>query len=251
MAARWFVLILSLINPFFNYILDALPFGGDSMTTVTDRYEILFRPAGYAFAIWGLIYLSFIIYAIYQLMPSQRHSKLYDKVAPAFIISNLFGMAWQLAFRNDQIAGSLAIIVIMLVTAIIQYALTRRAVLDERATSWISIPFGLYMAWLSVATIANIGIWLADIDWRGGGVSEELWTNVMLVVALLLTVILSRLFRDLSMPLVATWAIFAIYVSNKNVETGVANIALIAGLAGLAWCIGFCIWGYSHRRAIS
>jgi tryptophan-rich sensory protein len=246
MIARWLVLIISIINPFFDKILDLTPLAGQSMVEITDKYDTLFRPAGYAFAIWGLIYLSFIIYAAYQLLPAQRQNKLYDRVAPPFILSNLLGMAWQIVFRNDIITASLAIIVAMLITAIVMYAFTRQASLENKLSFWVSVPFALYMAWLSVATIANIAIWLADIDWRGGGVSETLWTNIMLVVALGLSIVLSLKFCDVSIPLVVTWAILAIYVHSKDADNGIATVALIAGLAGLGWSICLALWPRSH-----
>jgi hypothetical protein len=76
--------MLSIINPAFSYLLGLTPFAGSTMKEITDKYDTLFSPAGYAFSIWGLIYLSFIAYAIYQLRPAQRSNKLYDKVAPVF-----------------------------------------------------------------------------------------------------------------------------------------------------------------------
>ncbi|MCD6063764.1 MAG: rane protein, partial [Flavipsychrobacter sp.] len=91
-----------------------------------------------------------------------------------------------------------------------------------------------------------IAIWLADIDWRGGGVSETLWTNIMLVVALGLSIVLSLKFCDVSIPLVVTWAILAIYVHSKDADNGIATVALIAGLAGLGWSICLALWPRSH-----
>jgi tryptophan-rich sensory protein len=219
------------------------------MVEITDKYDTLFRPAGYAFAIWGLIYLAFIAYAVYQLLPAQRGNRLFDKIAVVFIVSNILGMTWQIVFRNDMITASLALIIAMLISSIIMYAFARQASIAHQVSYWVSVPFGIYMAWLSVATIANIAIWLADIDWRGGGVSETLWTNIMLVVALGLSIVLSLKFCDVSIPLVVTWAILAIYVHSKDSGSGIATVALIAGLAGLGWSICLALWPRSHTRS--
>jgi hypothetical protein len=51
---------------------------------------------------------------------------------------------------------------------------------------FIQVPFSLYVGWLSVATIANITSWLVYIWWNMRGISDVVWTCVVIVVATLL-----------------------------------------------------------------
>ena len=40
-----------------NYLSNTGVFNGETMATISAKYQNLFTPAGYAFSIWGLIYL--------------------------------------------------------------------------------------------------------------------------------------------------------------------------------------------------
>ena len=61
---------------------------------ISDRFAIYFVPAGYVFAIWGVIYLGMIAYTVYQALPAQRDNPLLNKIAPAYWIGNLSNIAW-------------------------------------------------------------------------------------------------------------------------------------------------------------
>ena len=56
---------------------------------VANRYlgKNLWLPAGYVFAIWGLIYIGLIAYAIYQSLPSQRENPRLRAIGWPFVIS--------------------------------------------------------------------------------------------------------------------------------------------------------------------
>ena len=55
-----------------NILVNTLPLNGVTTAQVSDSYPNLFTPPGYVFAIWGVIYALAIIFALYQLRPSQR-----------------------------------------------------------------------------------------------------------------------------------------------------------------------------------
>ena len=49
--------------------------GEGSVAQIAQRYPSLFTPAGYAFAIWGLIYLTTLLYALYRLASPRVRSR--------------------------------------------------------------------------------------------------------------------------------------------------------------------------------
>ena len=53
----------------FNYLAASGALGGIETGAVSDKYPTLVTPAGYAFAIWSLIYLGIVAFSIYQALP--------------------------------------------------------------------------------------------------------------------------------------------------------------------------------------
>lgn len=57
-----------------NILASTLPLNGQNTGEISDRFEVYFVPAGYVFAIWGIIYIGWIAFAIYQFLPAQKES---------------------------------------------------------------------------------------------------------------------------------------------------------------------------------
>ena len=47
-----------------NVLANALPINGLNTGEISDRFNILFVPAGYVFSIWGLIYIGLIAFVV-------------------------------------------------------------------------------------------------------------------------------------------------------------------------------------------
>lgn len=60
--ANGFFLVFTIV---FNYLSNTGIFNGKTIANVSDQYQNLFTPAGYAFSIWGFIYLLLIGFVFY------------------------------------------------------------------------------------------------------------------------------------------------------------------------------------------
>jgi hypothetical protein len=246
---RWVTLVAVLVNVFFNYYLNAKPISGKTIGDVSNQYPTLITPAGYAFSIWGIIYLSIIIYAIVQILPSQQKRQIYNQLTWPLTATSMLTIAWLISFSFEYIALSVLIILGMLLTAIILFGKAKQAVLRDEARFWVAIPFALYIAWLSVATIVNTSVWLKDMGWQGGSLGETPWTIGMLCVVLIVGIVISYTFRDIVYPLVISWAAIAIYVARQNEnESVVALTALLTGISIALWTIGYGVWLYKKGQ---
>lgn len=221
--SRWMVLLAILLNIAYNAVyttLGNLP----SIKLVTEQYSSLFTPAGYAFSIWGIIYLSFIVYGIFQLI---KNDEVYDRLAIPMIIANLLSILWIWLYTTLHLAASVIVILGMLACSIILFLI---AVKKAGSRSWLSVPFQLFAGWLSVASIANISIWLESINWNMAGLSEPIWTMIMIVVATLLGVFVAIIKRGWLFTLVIAWAALAIYMALKMDDPEPGNVALAASI---------------------
>ena len=68
------VVLVTLITIVINILADALPINGLNTGGISDAFHVYFVPAGYVFAIWGIIYIGLIAYAVYQALPGLRRS---------------------------------------------------------------------------------------------------------------------------------------------------------------------------------
>jgi hypothetical protein len=130
----------------------------------------------------------------------------------------------------------------MLICSIILFGKANMWTWQKKEIGWLSIPFGLYMGWLSVATIANFSILFTSVGWRGEALGESTWTILILTVAFILGILVSFKFKDIIYPIVLSWAFVAIYVARDNEEQAVATIALIYVIVLIVWAISYRLW---------
>jgi hypothetical protein len=96
----------------------------------------------------------------------------------------------------------------------------------------VDVPFGVYLGWISVATIANITDYLYDIGWSGFGLAPQMWAVIMLVVASLVGLSMALTRRDAGYLFVFVWAFAGIAVKQAS-EPLVANSAWAATILAL------------------
>ena len=222
---RWVTLVITLINIGFSYMLDVFT-DIPSIKNLTYQYKTLFVPASYAFAIWGVIYLAYIIYCVVQLLPSQKNKSGYDQLNIPFLIVNLLGIVWVYAFRQSLVAFSEAVIVAMLICSIALFSIAQRLVRRLHYSRWIIVPFSMLMGWLSVAVIAGTAVFLVAIQWDAMGIDAANWVMILLAVVLLLSLLIGTGYKDITYPLVISWGTFALWISLKNVVLLPAQVAL-------------------------
>lgn len=124
-------------------------------------------PAGPAFSIWSVIYLGLAAYAIWQVLPKQRHDPRQRAVGWLAVASLVLNAAWILCAQAGLLPLTVVVIVLLLVVLVVIFELLRRA----RPASWLEAllvdgTFGLSLGWVSVATVANIAAALAGAGWR-------------------------------------------------------------------------------------
>lgn len=246
---RRLVLIAVIVNIAFNaFYVKLFPHLPD-VQEVSMTYFNLFTPAGYAFSIWGIIYLSFIVYAVIQLLPAYRYMEIYDILAFPMISVNILGSAWILAFINGAITLSEIILLVTLILAFIMCAELHNKPSKHTADhNWLTMPFSLFFGWVSVAFIANTAAWLVSIGWHGGNITEEAWTITMILVAGAAGIFTAFAWRDFIYPLVISWSCIAIYVVRKSDHELIANTALIVSCVLLI--TAFAIITIQSRRFI-
>ncbi|GEQ85070.1 hypothetical protein ULMS_05780 [Patiriisocius marinistellae] len=214
-------IIAFIITIYFNYASAAGVFNDTTQADMSAKYTTLFTPAGYAFSIWGLIYmllLGFVIYQSRSLFVNVRDDKFIEQTGFWFILSCIANSAWCYLFVSDMILTSTFIIFFMLF-CLLQIILRNRMELDDKPISVIAFlwwPFVIYSGWLTVACIANVTVYLVKIDWNGFGIAAEMWTLLLIGIATSINLIVTWKRNMREFALVGAWALIAIGVANTE-----------------------------------
>lgn len=228
------------ITVFINYLSNTGVLNGNTMKTVSDKYHNLFTPAGYAFSIWGLIYLmlaGFVVYCFFG-VKKEHERRVVKQVGAWFAISCLINSAWVFAWLYHFTGVSVLLMVALLITllAILFRTNAERTNPPLHIVAWVWWPFALYGGWISVALIANTAAYLTKIGWTGWGLSQQQWTIAMIVVAGLLNVVVTWRRNLREFALVGAWGLAAVAVANKNTHVQIFTIALITAVIIVVSC---------------
>lgn len=220
-------------NVTYNFVYSRVGAPTLTVADVSHAYPTLFTPAGYAFAIWGVIYGASLVYSVIALLPKQLGVLMHDRVAPWMLLTNALASLWVSLFSQEQLGPSTLIIAATLVCAIVMYAMVSDHLVSEHLSHWWRVPFGLWLGWLSVASLANLNVAFSAAGWHGFPLSEPLWTSVLLVFSGLVAVAVGGLFLDPVVPFVVAWAAFAIAMANAEQSSWVAFVAILVALKSL------------------
>ena len=160
-------------------------------------------PAGAAFSIWSIIYLGLLAYAVWQLTPTARGSSRQRALRPWALASVLLNAAWIWAIQLDAVAVSVSVIVVLLavlIRAMFVLGAPRAGGVIELTV--VDGTFGLYLGWVTVATLANAYAWLVA---SGVEVVSTIAAGIVGVIAAMVVGIATALLsRGRVAPAVAT-----------------------------------------------
>lgn len=182
------------------------------------------QPAGYAFAIWGLIYLWMTLGMVWGLLRAANDPQWHDMRLP-LCVSLAVGSIW-LAVAVASPVWASVLIWVMLLSALAALFMAPR---DDAV--WAAWPVGLYAGWLSAASCVSLGLLAA-----GYGVMDEVTAAVVFVgLAIVLAVFVQAALRRVPTYGVAViWALIAVAVQNWGVTPPIAYLAA-AGAVFMLW----------------
>ena len=174
------------------------------------------QPAGYAFAIWGLIYAWLSVSALFGAI-MRGNDVDWDRARLPLFISLAVGAPWLWVANQSAIWATILIFVMM----IFAVAALIRAPHSDRW--WFQAPVGLYAGWLTAASFVSLGSTSAGY---GIAMDQMGWAYTCIGLALLVALIVQN--RRKAAPeygIAVIWALVGIVVANMDVHVLVAAAA--------------------------
>lgn len=205
-----------------NALANILPINNKTTGEVSGNYSNLFAPAGVTFSIWGVIYFLLLFFVVYDLYVAfgKRNIKT-TNVAGSLVFGAtcLLNSLWIFAWHYELLLLSVIVMLALLSSLIYLYSLvSKQNITDFAGKVALKIPVSVYLGWISVATIANITVFLVSINWDGFGISENIWSIVMISVGTLLAVFMLINNKDIAYSLVVIWAYCGIIIKRSGAD---------------------------------
>ena len=233
---RSFLVLLATLGTIaFNWLAAAGRVNGVTPEMISAAYPTPITPAGYAFAIWSLIYTGLLAFSIYQLLPSNLER--YRNVRSLYILSCALNCGWIYFWHNDQIAICLAIIAALAITLFFINKQLRPT--DSAFENFIvKGTFGIYFGWVTAATLVNFAVMLVYLKVDLSDSANTGLAVSLILLAAALGVIMRALYRNYFYPLAIAWALTAIAVQQSG-HTFAVTAAAIGVIACLIASISF------------
>ena len=225
---------------------------GSSSNTgaISDANITPVTPAGYAFAVWGLIYAACLALAVYQLLPAQQGRTVHRQtgwwLAGAFTTAAL----WVPIFgtHNLWLAQILIVILVGYLVVAARAFLVVGPAPNITEEILLRLPVMIYLGWATLAAAAGFAT-----TFRSWGMpSSARWVNeigvVLVVSALIMSLfVVSRLVAVMGFLLTACWALLAVALATQS--NSVRNAAVLGIVIMVAVVIGRTVRS-PNRRAV-
>jgi hypothetical protein len=197
--------------------------GGLQTGDVSDLYSNLFTPAGFTFSIWSLIYLLlglFILRTFKVIEPKkpQLKNKEMNQLVVLFTLTSILNATWLVMWQYQLMTLSTFVMICLLITLIKINNLLHKQKMSLGEYTLVRVPFSVYLGWISVATIANITVWLVSWNWDGFGLADPTWMVIVLILGALIALVMGYARRDPAYVAVFVWAYFGILYKHMSGE---------------------------------
>jgi len=170
---KYLLLIISLITIGFTSLVSVpgSPYliGGMTQADISNMFPSAITPAGFTFAIWSLIYLSWIVAGVYVAFFQKKKENITTKTLITFSAAIALTAAWLVPWGYIWIGTALVVMIVIL--GLLKY--TFHHTRDAHPVLKYSVE--LTLGWINIATVANVTIWLLSLGFTGGGIPEIYW----------------------------------------------------------------------------
>jgi hypothetical protein len=218
--------ITQLLAPFFS------SFGKNQRQ---NNFDPPITPAGYTFAIWGVITLLGFCYGIYQLLPNRPSSEIHQKVGmPLCFVYVLFSV-WLFAASSNWLWTTVIVFIVMfgLLFTLFQFIQENKQQLTFADKILLEGQVGIYLGWTTIAIFANTASALSFYGILIMGNSGIVIQSVLLFLALLNGVYgSSKTNGNYFLSATILWAFIGVFFGlRQNNNTAVLQTVVIIAIA--------------------
>ena len=249
LAIRILVLLAAVVQIIVPRFINPFGDGKNPLRSVVEPSQI--EPAGYAFAIWGPIYLLALGYAVWQLSPAGRADPMTSRIAPLAIALYVGSSLWLAVAQYGPIWATMPILAMMAACACaILVAVVRAPERSPRRLWLMIVPFALYAGWTVCATFVNIAEVAPAYGFKRFGLTTAAYAVVSIAGATILASVVLWLCRgQLAFAVTIVWALVGIIVA--ALQRGASPAVVAAAASAIIALALLTAWLNNRGRALA
>ncbi len=229
LAAAVFAVVIGQAQILMGWGQTPAEFASDSDATL--------KVAGYAFAIWGVIYLGLLIYAVRQALPLTPQSRLLAQLGwPSALALTGIGV-WIVAAAWDWEWATIGLIfgsLLVLLVPLLANDRAIRALPPKDHDRWMTVwPLAMLAGWLSIAAPVNLITVATGNGWLPDALSPTTWAIAAVGVVAAVAVFVTARLRVLAFSIPVVWGLGGVFVAEQARNPLLAQVAAGAAVAVL------------------
>lgn len=132
---------------------------GATNTALSLKFQTLVTPAGWAFSIWGPIFIWEGVFALFQFLPKLSESKVFHAIHLWWVGVCVAQVTWSIAFAQEiQWLALVCMWSILLCLGMIAYRVAQLADSTYLEFWILKGPFFLQLGWICAASVVNLNV---------------------------------------------------------------------------------------------
>lgn len=185
-----------------------------SQKDVSSMFPTVITPAGYAFSIWGLIYI-LVFMCLFSLLKNYKNeccSRVIDATWMWINLSAIANILWIICFAYVQLIWSSVMILCLLFSLfMIIYSINKLSLMKPI----VAIAFGVYTGWVLIASFVNILATLQQINPETINLNLRLLVPLVIILPIICAILMVKFTTNAMVPLPIAWAYIAIYAEHS------------------------------------
>ncbi len=211
---KYLLVISTLAMITVNALANTIPFNLITTGEVSSLYPNLFTPASVTFSIWGAIYFLLVWGTIgLKKIPN-------TPLIVVYCINTVANAGWLIAWHYQWLLLGLMFMIVLLITLIV-------LVKNPTLKGVFSTAIHMYLAWIMVATIANVTIVLSTLNLAI--LNQELfYLHLILPIGAVLALITAYTTKHVVVMLVFIWAYSGILLRHTTEFISISLVVLLS-----------------------
>ncbi|MEM2896864.1 MAG: hypothetical protein QXG01_04750, partial [Candidatus Bathyarchaeia archaeon] len=145
-------------------------------------------------------------------------------------------IVWLFLWQFEYLVFSVFVMFLLLAALITIYLRlgVGKSVVALREKTAFHVPFSVYLGWITIASMANVATTLVSVNWDGFGISPGTWAFFIVIIALIITLLVIAIRKDVAYGLVIIWTLLGIAAKqsgNQDIVTATEVSAIIILIA--------------------